>query len=310
MSAQRPEKPLKTWHRHVRKALMAALLATAVAALALTVLCDPNAGMRDTPGPGTAMAPAGATPVPLRLPFGPGETAEYVFGWSGITAATLATSLADGPAGTGELAFRYETKTLPALKLIWQFQASGTTVLDRATLRPVSSEYTSTSSSRNKKVSMSFHWDVGKVDVEQWKTRSGKTKHKLLSMEAGPDIPGALIALRAQELAPGQSRTVHVIGTGTTYEVTVNALQTGPLKVAAGTFDAVEYDLAIRELTQEEDEPQPQEQGPKYRVVRIWVARDSRIPLKLESQLYLGHVSAELTRYTSSAPAQGTATAD
>ena len=67
----------------------------------------------------------------------------------------------------------------------------------------------------------------------------------------------------------------------------------GKGKVKAGTFDELAVDVRVRVLGGTEEE-RAKEEG-KFRKVRIWLSDDDRrLPVKMESEVFVGSVHAEL----------------
>ena len=253
-----------------------------------------------------AVPPPAASPVQLArlepLPFGPGEELEYEFGWQGIPAATMVTTLSEGTdGGRQELILGFKGKTLSTLGALWLFEASGTTVMDRHTLLPLRADVTTHTRSKDKTVTTRFDWDAHTAVASIQKTRKGKTKEKELTWEAALDLPSALTLLRAVQIPPEGTRAVKVLDGDSLYEVTLTPGGTARVEVAAGSFDAAACDLNIRELSTDEDEADAQPPDPqapqKYRTMRVWLAGPSRMPVRIEASVPVGHVYADLVRY-------------
>jgi hypothetical protein len=222
----------------------------------------------------------------------PGEKLVYEFGWKGVPAARLSISLTrDSTDGADRLEFEYEFRTTPTLDTIWQLEAHGRTRMDPVTLRPESAVAVSRGPRKTREVSTRFDWQQGVAEVRIRTDRKGKTKRKSETLEVGLDIPSAMTLLRTAEVPTDGTLAARVLHRDNAYSVEATPVGTGVAKVAAGSFQATEYDLTIRELTDEEDNDDAE---PKYRTIRLWVAEGSRIPVKLESEVFVGHVYGEL----------------
>lgn len=270
-----------------KRAVAAGLALALIAALLLTSRTRRRSAEPVTPhAPPTAAAPSPGL-------FRPGEKLEYEFGWNGLSAATLNTSISVAADDAGEhLAFEYEVETAPALQRIWSFKAGGRTLVDPQTALPQLATSVSRTARREKRITVRFAPGLGTAEVKIWKTRDGETKLKELTVERGVDMPSAFMMMRAAAGGRDGANAMTVISGDDLYEVVMTPVGAERVEVAAGSFDATEYDLTIRELA-EGGEPDEE----KYRRVRVWVSRQERIPLKLESQVFIGHVYGELVRF-------------
>lgn len=221
----------------------------------------------------------------------PGEKLMYEFGWNGVPAAGLSISLErDDADGAESLDFEYEFRTAPTLDTIWQLEAHGRTRMNPVTLRPVSAVAVSQSPRKRREVSTRFDWQRGVAEVRIRTVRKGKTKRESETLEVGLDIPSAMTLFRIAEVPADGTLAARVLHRDKAYGVEATPVSTGIVEVAAGRFHATEYDLKLRELTDEENN----DDEPKYRTIRLWVAEDLRIPVKLESGVFVGHVYGEL----------------
>ncbi len=145
-----------------------------------------------------------------------------------------------------------------------------------------------------------YDWGSGLATSTITKTRHEKTSEKEVRIKPSLDIPSLFLMMRAQDLPVSETRTVKVLNGDTAYEVTLTPVGKEQIKVAAGTFEASRFDVGIREVPK--DEPSDETRPVRYRSVHIWVAETSRMPLKLEAQISVGSVYAELVRYKAGTP--------
>ena len=111
-----------------------------------------------------------------------------------------------------------------------------------------------------------------------------------MSIEAEHDILSALLALRANRIEPGRSRSLRVMSGDDFQEVRVTHKGDGEVTVPAGRFRAVELEVISREI------PAGEEPG-SWRSVGLWVERDIWLPLRFDASLLIGSGTAELTRF-------------
>ncbi|MHC4481101.1 MAG: DUF3108 domain-containing protein [Planctomycetota bacterium] len=245
---------------------------------------------------------APAAPV-MRIPaagpgqatFRPGERLRYEFGWNGVPAAVLTLSLtARQEEGRTWLAASYVAATTSALEPIWHFEARGRALLDPITLLPHSAELTSRSRRKERRTRTRFLWEAGIAEVETQKREPGKVTEKQKRLRVGRDMPSAFLVFRSPERPFEVPFTLRVLNRDDAYEVSFRAVGTATVHVGAGRFEAAEYHLSVRELDDGEPDLSSQE---RYREVRVWVARELRAPVKLQSSVFVGQVYAELVGY-------------
>lgn len=235
-------------------------------------------------------------PVLARMPFGPGEELEFEFGWNGIAAASLVTSLSSmAENGREELVLEYKGKTAPVIDRFWRCEAHGRTCMDAHTLQPYLAEFATRTGSRQKTIETRYDWDSGVASSTIKKLRRGKTSEKEVRLKPTLDIPSVFLMVRADVVPAKATRTLKVLNGDTVYEVTLTPAGKERLTVAAGSFDACQYDVGVRELKKEE--PADDAQPVQYRSVRAWIDESSRMLLRIEAQVSVGHVYAELVRF-------------
>ena len=271
--------------QQVRKARLTLGLAVAAA----LILAAVQLRCRSTPFQPQVAAPV-AAPARVRLPFEPPETLTYEFGWNGLPAATLRiTTRREGEGPDAPLVVEYEGRSLPAVRAVWKMDATGRTVVDPATLRPLSAVASSRSPSKEKSYETRFDWEAGSAEVKKRKTRDGKTKEKTVQLKAGLDMPTALLALRAA--SDGQN--LRVISGTKAYQIVVTDRGKETVKMPDGPQEALHYELSIRKLPKEGEEPEAES---LFRSFHVWLKPEGRVPLKLETQVLVGHIFAELVR--------------
>ncbi len=146
----------------------------------------------------------------------------------------------------------------------------------------------------------------GKYEIEEtslldqtnhhWKTRSYRIDKNSYEEKVGPlppnvlDAFGSLYYVRTLPLEEGQSYTVDVHSGDKVYPLTVRVLKKEKVKVPAGKFDCLLVEPFLR--------------GPgifisKGKKLEVWLTNDERrMPVRMRSEVFIGHVSAELTHYT------------
>jgi hypothetical protein len=271
-----------------RAAFLAGL---AAAVLAVALLAASMRGISYGPDEGSAQGALVA--VPAALPFGPGEELRYEFGWNGVPAATLSIMLsAAEEAGRDCLVMDYQVRTAPVLERLWPLQSSGRTVMDARTLEPLRAE--SLTRKRDKQEAVRITYGDGHARVVIRKRRNGRATRKRFRLDAAPDMPAAFLTLRASAGA-GPARRLTVLNGEDAYGVTVRAIGPDRVQVKAGDFEAVEYDVQVRKVA-EKGVPAREDEA-RYRLIRVWMAGPARAPVKLESEVFIGRVYAELVHH-------------
>lgn len=129
----------------------------------------------------------------------------------------------------------------------------------------------------------------------RWTTRSFRLDRNSYEEKSG-DLPanaldsfGSLYYVRTLPLEPGQSHTIDVHSGDKVYPLVVNVIKRETVKVPAGRFNCVLVEPILR--------------GPgifisKGKKLQVWITDDARrMPVRMRSEVFIGHVSAELTDF-------------
>jgi hypothetical protein len=258
-------------------------------------------GLALVPKHRAAVAPVGPTQQiaaapKARLPFQPGEELDYEFGWSDVPAARLHVVLKEAEqSGRRVLTLEYSVQSASAIEVIWNYRVSGKTSMDAATLLPTFAERTSQKDDRDEGNSVRFNRAQGTAVVSKWKQSPEKAKHKLVACEDAVDPASAFLLVRTAPLAAGRTGVIRVLSGEDLYEITATPGERGRVESPAGSFDAVRIDLTLRKLPSPGAEEPASESA--LRTARVWLAEDSRIPVRLESDVAMGKLYAELVRF-------------
>jgi Protein of unknown function (DUF3108) len=103
------------------------------------------------------------------------------------------------------------------------------------------------------------------------------------------DVFGSLYYLRTVPLAAGQTYTLDVLSGDKLWPMTVLVAKRETIKVSAGTFDCFRLEPHLRA---------PGIFVTKGKKVEVWITADERrMPVRMRSEVVIGHVAAELTSY-------------
>jgi len=209
----------------------------------------------------------------------------YHFGWSGFTAAT-----GDIHFSKTEKHFQLEAagRTIGLVRALWKLDANYRGLVNAETLRPISSKQTEIY--RRKKIET----DLTFTDSDVTRTRTegaGTNSAKPFNFPDLFDLHSALLYLRSQPLSDQSVYRIVVYPATSAYLTTITVLGHERVSVRAGTYSAIKIDLQLKRIGKKlELEPHR-----KFRRATIWISDDeNRIPLRIEAQIFVGTVFAEL----------------
>ena len=217
--------------------------------------------------------------------------ATYRFGWAGLTAAT------------GDIHFTKPSptkfqldgtgRTIGLVRALWKLDVNYQGFVNAETLHPIDTQQTETY--RSKKIGTYLAFTNKGVTRARTEGQSGAvgagTKTRQFSFPNLFDLHSAMLYLRSQPL---QDRSVHrvvVYPATSAYLATITVTGREKISVRAGTYNAIKIDLQLNRVGKHlELEPHR-----KFRRATIWVSDDiDRILLRIEAQIFIGTVFAEL----------------
>ena len=212
----------------------------------------------------------------------------YHFGWSGITA------------GKGDMHFskvggsRFQLEanggTIGFVRALWKLDATYRGVANADTLRPI--ESTQVESYRRKKITTELNFtNVGVTRARTESPGSKDNKPKPFNFPDLFDLHGAMLYLRSQPLTDHAVYRIVVYPATSAYLATVTVLSREHVSVHAGSYSAIKCDVQLKRLGKDlELEPHR-----KFKRATVWISDDqNRIPLRVEAQIFVGTVFAEL----------------
>jgi hypothetical protein len=231
---------------------------------------------------------------PGNFPQLPPLHATYRFGWSGFTAATGDVHFTKLPEGSFQL--EGTGQTLGFVRALWKLDVNYHALSDAETLRPVETQQTEIY--RSKKIAT--HLTFTNNGVTRARTEgqggSGGTKTREFSFPNLFDLHSGMLYLRSQPLKDGSVHRIVVYPTTSAYLATISVVGREKISVRAGTYDAVKIDLQLNRIGKDLNLLPHR----KFRRATIWISDDSdRILLRIEAQVFIGNVFAELQSITS-----------
>lgn len=212
----------------------------------------------------------------------------YHFGWSGFTA------------GKGDMHFskvggkhyQLEAKggTTGFARALWKLDATYRGLADAETLRPIESKQVE--AYRRKKITTELAFtDSGVSRVRNEDSKPKDTKPRPFNFPNLFDLHSAMLYLRTQPLTDHSVYRIVVYPATSAYLATVTVLGREHVVVHAGAYNAIKCDVQLKRLGKNlELEPHR-----KFRRATVWISDDQdRIPLRIEAQIFVGTVFADL----------------
>ena len=213
--------------------------------------------------------------------------ATYVYGWSGITAATSEVSFRRGEQQTFVL--EGKGRTVGLARILWRFDLTYRSVANAQTLRPLEAHQVETA--RGKRIETNLKFSNEGVNSRRLEGNRGTPTVKDFAMENLYDLQSVFLYLRSQPLRDHSVYRVAVYPANSTYVATATVLGREHLRVRSGNYNAIKMDLKLQRVNKK-NELEPHR---KFKRATIWLSDDSdRVLLRIETQIFVGTVTAEL----------------
>lgn len=214
--------------------------------------------------------------------------ATYHFGWSGITAGT-----GDIHVKKTDRQFQFEAagKTIGFVRALWKLDASFRGSVDAETLRPIESKQIEVYRKKKLITDLAFT-NSGVTRTRTEVPASGKTSIPVpFNLSGLFDLQSAWLYLRSQPMTDHSVYRIAVYPATSAYVTTVTVLGHEKVSVRAGSYDAIKVDLQLMRIGKK----MQLEPHRKFKKATIWISDDeNRIPLRIEAQIFVGTVFAEL----------------
>lgn len=216
--------------------------------------------------------------------------ATYVFGWSGITAATAEVHFTK----PSEARFQLEGsgRTIGLARALWKLDLNYRAVADANALRPIEANQIESYRSKTVTTHLTFTSSgVKRLRSDNQKNPASAATPKEFYFPNLYDLHGAMLYLRSQPLRDRSVYRVVVYPATSAYLATVSVVGREKISVRAGSYNALKCDLRLNRIGKNfELEPHK-----KFRRATIWVSDDAdRVLLRAEAQIFIGSVFAEL----------------
>ena len=212
----------------------------------------------------------------------------YKFGWSGFTAATGDVHF--NKSGGNHFELEANGRTIGLVRALWRMDVNYRGLCDAETLRPIESKQTETYPKKKMITQLTFN-NSGVTRARTEGLGTGMTKTRQFSFQNLNDLHSALFYLRSQPLKDHSVYRIVVFPTTSAYLATITVLGREKTSVRAGSYNAIKTDIQLYRVGKNmELEPHR-----KFRRATVWISDDAnRIPVRIEAQIFVGTVFAEL----------------
>ena len=226
-------------------------------------------------GPGSFTAPP-----PMHL--------AYRFGWSGLQAAKADIHLFSPTRNTFEIDAAGGTSGFP--RVLFKFDVHQHATENKTTLRPI--HFSQEEQYRSETVKTNVDFGSDQVTGLREKIPGDQSpKQNIFKFSPVFDMATALLWVRSQPLADGETESIVVWASNAPYLATVKVLGRDTIKVAGQKRDAIKLDLKLFRI----DKKMQLKEHKLFKGGRGWLSDDDkRIPLRIEADIFIGYVFAEL----------------
>lgn len=213
----------------------------------------------------------------------------YAFGWSGITAAEADVSSTLSPEGWCVLDF--SAKTTGLARTMWKMDTKAVSLCDAATLRPVKLTQTETYKKKVVTTVVDFLADGPVQRRSQEPPDAAASATRNFRFPYVHDLNSAVLFIRSQALAQGDSVKLCVYPGGAPYLAAATVIGRERLTVAGREWDAIKCDLQLNGIA-DDFTLVPHK---KFKKASTWISDDGdRLLLKISAEVQVGSVWAEL----------------
>ena len=215
--------------------------------------------------------------------------ATYRFAWSGFSAASADVNWNQTSSDRLQLTGTAQTNGL--VRALWKLDVKYTSLAEGKTLRPIS--VNQIENIRSKKIITDLTFDARGVTSRRTAGRDPKAaqKDKRFNFANLFDLQSSLLYVRSQPLENQNAFQLVVYPATSAYLATVKVIGREKLSVRAGNYKAIKLDLQLHRIGKN-GELEPHR---KFRRATVWFSDDAdRMILRIEAQIFVGTVSAEL----------------
>lgn len=213
--------------------------------------------------------------------------ASYRFGWAAVPAAAGSAKISRKGS---EIRFHGDVHTEGLVRKLWKLDATLDSRLNAATLRPLETDQVEVYRTSKKVTHVAFA-ENHVIRQRQKIPDDPVASRKRFKVRQPLDIFGALLTVRSRPLKTGEVCRMIVFPSTSAYLAEIESLGREKIEVRAGMFDAIKIGLRLRALNSKGHlEPYG-----KFKRATGWISDDDqRLLLRIESDIFIGSVWAEL----------------
>jgi hypothetical protein len=224
----------------------------------------------------------GKHPLPRPL------TAEYDFGWSGLKAADATARFARAK---GQLKLELTARTVGLARTLWRMDTRGLSTVNARSLRPVKLTQTETYARKSIDTTVDFTPKGPRRIRVITPPDPQPPKAKTFKVPQSHDLHSALLFVRSQRLAKGDTFRICVFPGSSPYLAEITAGEREKVKAAGKEWPAIPCDLKLREI----EKDFALAPHPKFKRAKVWLSDDAdRLLLRVEADVYVGSIFAEM----------------
>ena len=228
----------------------------------------------------------GKHPLPRPL------TASYDFGWSGLKAADATARFARHK---GQLQLELTARTSGLARTLWRMDSHGLSLVNAKNLQPI--KLTQTENYARKCVDTTVDFTATGPRRMRVIKPADATPPKPKTFEVGKthDLHSALLFVRSQRLAKGDSFRICVFPGSSPYLAEITAGEPETVKAAGKAWSAIPCDLKLHEI----EKDMGLAPHPKFKRAKVWLSNDvDRLLLRIEADVHVGSIFAEMREVT------------
>ncbi len=212
----------------------------------------------------------------------------YRFGWSGIQAATAEIHLFSPTRNTLEMDASGATSGFP--RTLFRLDINHQATENKSTLRPI--HFFQEEKYRSETVKTNVDFDADQVTGLREKIPSDHPpKPNVFKFSPVFDMTTALLWVRSQPLADGDSESIVVWASNAPYLATIKVVGRDTITVGGKKQNAIKLDLTLKRI----DKKMQLKDHKMFKSGRGWLSDDDkRVPLRIEADIFIGYVFAEL----------------
>lgn len=213
----------------------------------------------------------------------------YQFSWNGIPSARseLMVTL-DNEQKQPYYRFEGTARTSKFVDIFWRLRATVFALVDAVTGRTVKLKVVDKQNSKMQSTETVFNYDHSEAYYTRWK--KGQKKQKTIHLKNGTIDPVSLCLFLQREMRVGDSVDLIMLVGDDSYKVKFSVAAQERITVAGSEVDALRIVPSFVKIADK-----GKNKPPKVHLMTMWVSVEKpRIPLKMRSKTFIGHVTAEL----------------